>query len=131
MRIFLFTDVLVQIASGVDWNGCIGIGANRLNGTKDMTRKAVSDMVTCNDCIHARVCPLADDAVYRDIEHIKLDCEYFICAADVAPKREAIKEYLAKVLEKKDMAGHYVPDYEVVSVSVLEYYAKAMEEWKL
>ena len=44
---------------------------------------------------------------------------------------EAIKEYLAKVLEKKDIAGHYVHDYDVVSVSVLEYYAKAMEEGKL
>ena len=41
---------------------------------------------------------------------------------------EAIKEYLAKVLGKKDIAGHYVPDYEVVSVSVLEYYAKEFME---
>ena len=51
-----------------------------------------------------------------------------LCGEYMASKSEAIKEYLAKVLEKKDIAGHYVPDYEVVSVGVLEYYAKVMME---
>ena len=44
--------------------------------------------------------------------------------------REAIKEYLAKVLEKKDIAGHYMPGHAVVSVSVLEACAKEMMEEK-
>lgn len=43
---------------------------------------------------------------------------------------EAIKEYLAKVLEKKDIAGHYMPGHAVVSVSVLEACAKEMMEEK-
>ena len=43
-------------------------------------------------------------------------------------KADTIEEYLAKVLGKKDIAGHYVPDYDVVSVSVLEYYAKEFME---
>lgn len=51
-------------------------------------------------------------------------------AADVAPKSEAIKEYLAKVLAKKDIAGHFLPGHEVVSVSVLECFAKEFMEGK-
>ena len=51
-------------------------------------------MVTCNDCIHACVCPLADGAEYRDIDNIRSDCEYFVCSADVAPKSEV--EWLEK-----------------------------------
>ena len=50
--------------------------------------------------------------------------------ADVAPKSEAIKEYLAKVLEKKDIAWHFAPPHEVVSVSVLEHYSKEFTEGK-
>ena len=45
-------------------------------------------------------------------------------------KYEAIKEYLANVLEKKDIAGHFAPPHEVVSVSVLEACAKEMMEGK-
>lgn len=48
--------------------------------------------------------------------------------ADVAPKSEAIKEYLAKVLEKKDIAWHFSPPSEVVSIDVLEYYARLLTE---
>lgn len=40
-------------------------------------------MITCRDCIHATVCPLADGAEYRDIDNIQADCEYFALAADV------------------------------------------------
>ena len=45
-------------------------------------------------------------------------------------KSEAIKEYLANVLEKKDIAWHFAPPHEVVSVSVLEYFAKEFTEGK-
>ena len=48
--------------------------------------------------------------------------------ADVAPKSEAINEYLAKVLEKKDTASHYAPGAEVVTVDVLEHYARQFTE---
>lgn len=47
---------------------------------------------------------------------------------DVAPKSEAIKAYLAKVLEKKDTASHYAPGAEVVAVGVMEHYARQFAE---
>jgi hypothetical protein len=34
-------------------------------------------MITCKDCIHSCVCPLADGQEYSDIFYIKSDCEYF------------------------------------------------------
>ena len=40
-------------------------------------------MVTCNDCIHRCVCPIADGCEYADEQHIRDDCEYFAPTADV------------------------------------------------
>ena len=45
-------------------------------------------MVTCNDCIHRCVCPIADGCEYADEQHIHDDCEYFAPTADVVPKSE-------------------------------------------
>jgi hypothetical protein len=48
-------------------------------------------MVTCNDCIHRCVCPIADGCEYADEQHIRDDCEYFAHSADVVPKSEVVK----------------------------------------
>ena len=53
-------------------------------------------MITCNDCIHACVCPLADGAEYRDIDSIRSDCEYFIRAEDFVPSKE-VEELIYKL----------------------------------
>ncbi len=45
-------------------------------------------------------------------------------------KSEAIKEYLAKVSDRSGIAALYSPHTPVVTLSVLEYYAKAMGEDK-
>ena len=79
----------------------------------------------CKDCnsyngMRCRACEI-DDA---------LDFIEDAPTADVAPKSETIKEYLAKVLEKKDIAGHFSPGHAVVSVSVLECFAKEFTEGK-
>lgn len=42
-----------------------------------MSKEKLSEMLTCNDCIHACVCPYADGAEYRNIDMIREDCEYF------------------------------------------------------
>ena len=57
------------------------------------------------------------------------DGYYKALAAEVARiKADAIQEYLAKVLEKKDTASHYAPGAEVVTVEVLEHYARQFTE---
>lgn len=45
-------------------------------------------MVTCNNCFHCCVCPIADGVEYADEQHIRDDCEYFVDTADVVPKSE-------------------------------------------
>ena len=86
-------------------------------------------MPRCEECLHFELCEALE--LGNGIMKVHpIHCGFYKPAADVAPKSEAIKEYLAKVLEKKDIAGHYVPDYDVVSVSVLEYYAKEFAEGK-
>lgn len=58
-------------------------------------------MVTCNDCIHRCVCPIADGCEYADEQHIRDDCEYFAYTADVVPKSE-VDLYRKQVDELED-----------------------------
>jgi hypothetical protein len=87
-------------------------------------------MVTCNDCIHSCVCPIADGCEYADEQHIRDDCEYFIPTADVVSKskydlavaeREAnvkgFTEELAKV--KAEVAREI---FEEIGIIFLQYY---------
>ena len=84
------------------------------------------------DSLYGRLYPLdtIDKRTYQINAKAVADAIAKTPTADVAPKSEAIKEYLAKVLEKKDIAGHFSPGHAVVSVSVLEYFAKEFTEGK-
>lgn len=53
-------------------------------------------MVTCYDCIHRCVCPIADGCEYADEEHIRDDCEYFADAPDAMPS-EKVEELIYKL----------------------------------
>lgn len=53
-------------------------------------------MVTCNDCIHRCVCPIADGCEYADEEHIRDDCEYFADTTDAMPSEE-VEELIYKL----------------------------------
>jgi hypothetical protein len=74
------------------------------------------------------VLPQAIEIINRqkaEIEEIKQSySQYEETTGLKQAKAEAIKEYLAKVLEKKDTASHYAPGAEVVTVEVLEHYAE-------
>lgn len=58
-------------------------------------------MVTCNDCIHCCVCPIADGCEYDDEQHIRDDCEYFAPTADVVPKSE-VEATVEKLMSATD-----------------------------
>jgi hypothetical protein len=66
-------------------------------------RKTVKKMVTCKDCIHACVCPLADGAEYRDIDMIREDCEYFVPSDNEGVWIETRREW--------DFSPYYYDDY--------------------
>ena len=59
-----------------------------------------------------------DDFQNRTIERVRETTIRFV----------AIQDYLAKVIEKKDTASHYAPGTEVVTVDVLEHYARELQE---
>lgn len=48
-------------------------------------------MVTCKNCLHCRVCPIADGVGYIDEQIIRDDCAFFMSAYDFVPKSEVLE----------------------------------------